>query len=371
MTHPSPPRRRVLLLNLDFRDIVYSHLWGKAMVEACMRRDFHVDVVTVHPAAGRDVAGELGVPRTALDLPTHGTVTYLERPDEARARATIGQLLAGERYLTLILNCDAPLFAHLLVDHERELARTLWIVYDRHLHIDLRAADRDGLRERLRATDMHLYTIQEIAFENTVSEHGIIGTFQHLGLTAERLHMQQWPLDDEFFAPQPDAAPKDAFVIFSGGDSGRDYATLFEAIRGLPVELRLCAGRYPTPLPPNVTLLPRLPLHRFRDEVARSSAVVVPLTGEPAVSGITVIAMAKMMGKPVIASDNRIVRLHIPSQGEGGYLTQKGNAALLRMLLVGLMESSAERERLAREAHMQAARDLSLRGFVERMLELG
>src|SRR5262249_25030705 len=155
--------------------------------------------------------------------------------------------------------------------------------------------------------------------------------------SGHRLRFQQWPLDDDFFAPRQ--APSDCFVVFSGGDSGRDYATLFEAVRGLPVQVRLCSGGYPTPLPPNVTVLPRLPLHRFRDEVGAATVVVVPLTGEPVVSGITVIAIAKMMGKAVIASDNPIVRLHIPSQGDGGYLTQTGNPALLRTLLNGLLES--------------------------------
>jgi len=108
----------------------------------------------------------------------------------------------------------------------------------------------------------------------------------------------------------------------------------------------------------------------LRDEIARATVVVVPVTGEPVVSGITVIAMAKMMGKPVIASDNRVVRMHIRSQGDGGYLTQTGNVVLLRALLNVLIESSAERERLAHEARAQAVRALSLKGFVHRMLEL-
>jgi glycosyltransferase involved in cell wall biosynthesis len=135
------------------------------------------------------------------------------------------------------------------------------------------------------------------------------------------------------------------------------------------VQLRLCAGNYPKPIPANVTILPRLPLHAFRDEVARASVVVVPLTGSPPVSGITVIAMAKMMGKPVIASDNRVVRIQIRSQGEGGYLAQVGNPVLMRSLLTALMESPTERERLSREARAQAVRDLSMNAFIDRMLD--
>ena len=364
---------RVLLVNLDFRDVVYSHFWGRAVLNACTTRNLTVDMVAVNPFAGRDVAAELGVARAALDARVDGTAVYLDKPEASQYRSAVGQLLDRNRYQRLIVNCDASLFVHLVVDRERDLAGTQWLVYDRHLHIDLPAHDRDThLRDRIVASDMHVYTIKEIATdtERTSGEEAIIGSFKRLGFTPERIHLQQWPLDDAFFAPQPDAASKDAFVIFSGGDSGRDYATLFEAIHDLPVQLRLCAGNYPTPVPANVTILPRLPLHRFRDEIARATVVVVPLTGHPLVSGITVIAMAKMMGKPVIASDNAVARIHVRSQGDGGYLTQTGNAALLRTLLIGLMESPAERERLGREARAHAIRDLSLRGFVERMMEL-
>ena len=261
-----------------------------------------------------------------------------------------------------------------MVDRERELAGTRWLVYDRHLHVDLRAHDRDAhLRERIIASGMHLFAIQEIATgadarSDPRTRAASCDRSNGSGSPRKRSisNSGHWTMRSLRHSPTP--SPTDAAVVFSGGDSGRDYATLFEAIRGLPVQLRLCAGTYPTPVPPNVTVLPRLALHQFRDEVARATVVVVPLTGQPPVSGITVIAMAKMMGKPVIASDNPVVRMHIPSHGDGGYLTPIGDAASLRALLTQLIESPAERERLGREARAQAAGQLSLKAFVDRLL---
>ncbi len=366
-------RRPVLLVNLDFRDVVYSHLWGQAVLAACRRRDYLVDVVTVNPFAGRDVALELGVPRSALDLQTDGKVAYVDHPDARQAQDAIAPLLQRPQpYQTVILNCEAPLFVHLLVERERQLTKPIWSVYDRHLHRELRALADDRLRQRIAASPyLHVYTLQEIATDSAMafSQDGIVETFRQLGLSEHNIRLQKWPLDEQFFSAAETAA-SDELVLFSGGDSGRDHATLFEAIRDLPVQLRLCASNVPQPVPANVTLLPRLPLHRFRDEMARAHLVVVPLTGEPLVSGITVIAMAKMMGKPVVVSDNAVVRIHVPAQGDGGYLTQTGNPTMLRLLLRGLIETPAERERLAREGRAQAMDDLNLTRFAERMLDL-
>ncbi|MBI3782472.1 MAG: hypothetical protein HY270_03625 [Deltaproteobacteria bacterium] len=431
----SPSERRVLLVNLDFRDFVYSHLWGRAVLDACARRNRTVDVVTVNPFAGRNLAEELGVARSAVELPTRGEVIYVDAPDDTLYRSVIAHLLERQRYDTLILNCDAPLFVYLMVERRLDFVRTRWLIYDRHLHIGLQTCAQDArLRERVAASDLHLFTIQEIStgappapptvapeyspdnavfgvgaprdrtidsenalvrFFKRLRKHdnatvskpstvpetsvvqqpqilpddtGIIRLLLGLGVRPENLHLQPWPLDEAFFAPRPATELKDRFVIFSGGDSGRDYGTLFAAMSDLPIELRLCANRYPQPLPPNVTLLPRLPLHRFRDEVAQAAAVVVPITGHPPVSGITVVAMAKMMGKPVIASDNEVVRMHISSSGHGGLLAEVGNVASLRSLLTRVIQSPRECERLAWEGRAQASRDLSLRAFVERML---
>lgn len=374
-----PFTERWLLINLDFRDIAYSHLWARGIIEAAGRRGRAIDMVTVNPFAGRDLASELGVPRAVVEATGCKTVHYVDQPDEDKMRAAVGVLLDRWCYGRMFLNCDAPLFVHLMLERYRELANTEWRVYDRHLHIGFEQYENDKkLRDRIAAADMHLYMIEEISkapppvieFENALipeepSQAGMLG---RMGLVAHRIHYQKWPVDDDFFAPKPEMSPKDRFVLFTGGDSGRDYQTLFDAIADLPVELRLCANNYPKPVPPNCTLLPRLRLHEFRDEVARSSAVVVPLSGTPLVSGITVIAMAKMMGKPVISTDNWATRLHIPSQGDGGYLTQQGNAALLRLMIKGLMESPIEQDRLRREGHLQAKKALGMRVFAERML---
>jgi len=403
--------RRALLINLDFRDFVYSHQWGQAVLDGCVARGLAVDVVAVDPFARRNLAAELGVPDAAVAPRGAASVTYLERADAARECAVIDELLARGRYDTLIVNCDAPLFVHLMLRHSEGLGAARWLIYDRHLHIDLRAHDQDAtLRARMVASRLQLFAIEEIVTgtgprpgqrDSALSrqlaqlrnrlraalgtrapawladatdppverDHRLIASFRRLGLTAQTIHLQKWPLDDDYFAPQPTAPAAVPPVLFSGGDSGRDYATLFAAVQGLPLQLRLCAERPPAPRPDNVTVLPRLALHQFRDEVARASAVVVPLSGQPPVSGITVIAMARMMQRPVIATENAVVRMHIRWQGDGGFLTPPGDARALRARLERLLRHPAEAAGVAARGRAQAAQDLSLRGLVARMLD--
>src|SRR5262249_9184042 len=158
------PQGRALLINLDFQDFVYSYLWGRALLRACARRQLLTDVVTVHPSSGRDLAGELGMSPSSLVAADAATTCFLERPDESLARALVGKLLERQRYDVLILNCQADLFMHLVIDREQELANTRWLVYDRHLHIDLRAHESNViLRDRMQASGMQLFTLQEIA----------------------------------------------------------------------------------------------------------------------------------------------------------------------------------------------------------------
>lgn len=422
-----PAARRALLVNLDFRDFVYSWLWGRAVTDACARRNLVVDMVAVDPFVGRDLSAELGMPRSALQTAAAGTALYLDTPDPSRCRSAIAQLLERHHYDMVIVNCDASLFLYLMLEREGDFAGSRWLVYDRHLHVELRAHEHDArLRDRIIASGMHMFSIQEIAIGNEREivgvegrtdaaparlsdrgDHGegstsvrqrlwrrlarrpwltkpdttttprgpsaaddlrLIGSFKRLGLTTDKIHLQKWPLDDAFFAPRREAATDDTFVVFTGGDSGRDYATLFAAVGDLPLRVHLCAGSHPTPVPPNVVILPRLRLHQFRDEMARAAVTVVPLTREPPVSGITVVAMAMMMGKPVIASDTPVVRMHIRAAGDGGHLAPVGDADALRALLIRLMESPVERERVGQQARAQAARDLSLTAFADRML---
>jgi glycosyltransferase involved in cell wall biosynthesis len=378
--------QRALLINIDPRDFIYSWFFGNAVQKACARRRIPVDVLSANPFAGRDIGGELGMPRTAFDVTADGAIRYVDDENLDRAKAALDRLLGREPYSLVIVNCEAPLFMHLVRDRWPALWAARWLIYDRHLHEGLgQRVDDPEVPPRVTSAGMHVFalnetpaTLERLKAEGTVMDAGAtVRKLLRLGFAPQRIHPQAWPVDDEFFRPPPSVASSSEFVVFSGGDSWRDYETLFEAVRGLPIKVRLVtANRWPS-IPDNVALLPRLAFHAFRDEVLRASAIVVPVvkqppasvtTGHPPAAGITVVAMARMLGRTVIASDSANTRQHIPIDGEGGILVPPGDAGALRQALTRLIENPSECERLGKTAREQAASELSLTGFVDRML---
>jgi hypothetical protein len=364
--------RRALFVNLDFQDFIYSWFFAQRIVAGCRQRGFVVDLLQVDPKTNRDLASELG-PSGSTTMPeTGGSTRMVTEADLTRVRGWLDEWLARYPYDTLILNCDASLLADLLRRHDGALRGARWLIYDRHLHEGLGELAAPDVRSRLAAHRMHLFALREIAKGARFVQTGAAGTevlteLRGAGFRAEAIHLPLWPLDDDFFAPAAEEQSGE-FTIFSGGDSGRDYASLFEAVRGLPVRVRLATGSSPSPVPESVTILPRLHLFEFRDEVRRASAVVVPLTGSPPVSGITVLAMARMAGRPVIATDLAAVRLHIPSTGDGGWLVPARDAGALRFLIDRLIREPDTRVSLGESGRTRASRECSLRKLVDEML---
>ncbi len=371
-TESETPGRRVLFLNLDFRDFIYSWFFGRRVLQGCRQRGLVVDAVEADPFANRDLPGELGVPRAALETASREITRLFTERELSRIGAYLDELLARHRYDTVILNTDAPVFIDLLRRHDAELRGARWLIYDRHLHEGLRGPPDPDLRSRVEAHRMNVFTPREIAKGAEIVAPGAPQSDVYLallgaGFRGSSIHLPRWPLDDDFFAPRP-SDTADAFTIFSGGDSGRDYESLFEAVRGLPVRVRLATGSPPGTVPENVTILPRLLFHEFRDEVARASAIVVPLTGHPPVSGITVVSMARMMGKPLIATDTFMVREHVRRNGLGGYLVRRGDRPGLRAAIERLQRDPAECLRVGAEAREEAKDACSLKRMVDEML---
>lgn len=133
-------------------------------------------------------------------------------------------------------------------------------------------------------------------------------------LSPARAAMVPYQVDTSFWSA--DAARVEATetpLIATVGLEYRDYATLVEAVRGLPLNLVIAAGsRWSTHdstvpaerIPPNVTVT-SLDYLALRDLYARSRFVVVPLREVENQAGVTTILEGMAMGKAIIVTGTR------------------------------------------------------------------
>jgi glycosyltransferase involved in cell wall biosynthesis len=140
--------------------------------------------------------------------------------------------------------------------------------------------------------------------------------------------------------------------IFSGGRSGRDYATLLQAVPGLDIPLVVNARPFNLrrlTIPANVQVNDLLPYDHYRDQNWNARFVVVPLHAVDEAVGLTAILNAMAAGKAVLCTD-----LPGPAEyvrpDETGLLVPEGDVAALRDAIIYLWD----RPELCREMGCRA-----------------
>jgi glycosyltransferase involved in cell wall biosynthesis len=129
--------------------------------------------------------------------------------------------------------------------------------------------------------------------------------------------------------------------LFSGGNSMRDYPTLIEAVRGLPIPVRIATHWQPPPslkIPPNVTIQPADP-DEFGELMAAARFVVLPLRMDNLrTTGQQSYLNAMALGKAVIVGDDKDAPYYIENN-KTGLLTPGGDVAALRQAILYLLDN--------------------------------
>jgi glycosyltransferase involved in cell wall biosynthesis len=164
----------------------------------------------------------------------------------------------------------------------------------------------------------------------------------------------------------------DGDYIFAGGDTGRDYATLIEAVRDLPRRVVVAALRRDhfdgLKIPDNVEIVTVTPTE-FQRLLGGAWVVVVPLKGGLLHSGGQQTYLNAMaLGKPVVVADDCGTEDYI-AHGETGMLVKPGDPAALRDALWTLVDNPALARSMA-ELGRQVAREHSPERFIERVFDL-
>jgi glycosyltransferase involved in cell wall biosynthesis len=125
-------------------------------------------------------------------------------------------------------------------------------------------------------------------------------------------------IDTAFFDPPLDDVRPDASYAFAPGeDIGRDYDTLFEAMRRADFRTVIKRSRTRIDVPGDlaervVYIDQRLSYSEFRDLYLKASLVIVCCRETDNASGITVCAEAMCMRRPLIVTDTRVLRGEFP-----------------------------------------------------------
>lgn len=179
-----------------------------------------------------------------------------------------------------------------------------------------------------------------------------------LGLPDERLAFVPFGIDHEYFRPPPLPPPSadgdgdGGYVLAVGRDKGRDWATLFEAVRGSDLDVRVAcrpddiAG---LEVPANVTVLGVIDRSAYRDLTGRACVVAVathPLA-YPTGQSVTLESMA--MARCCVVTGTPAMADYL-TDGVNALLVPPGDSTALRAALERAVGDDELRDRIGRAA---------------------
>lgn len=178
--------------------------------------------------------------------------------------------------------------------------------------------------------------------------------------------------DTEFFRPDPAVTPEPD-LLSAAGQLLRDYDSLVEAVRPLPVRLQIAAGspwidqplKPKQSLPANVTW-GRLDRFALRNLYARSALCVVPIYENDYQTGISTILEMMAMGKCVVATRTR-GQTDTIVDGENGVYVPPSDVGALRAAIERLLADPERMRAIGARAREYVLREAGIERFVDRL----
>lgn len=176
--------------------------------------------------------------------------------------------------------------------------------------------------------------------------------FTDLGISEDRLFPVTYGVSHEFYVPGD--SPRDIALLAVGQDRGRDYGTLFEAVRGTDLVLDVvCKPENLADLevPDNVRVHGVVPLAEYRRLLQRAQVVVVPTRDLAYPTGSSVALESASSGACVAVTGTRAMRDYF-TDGLDSRLVAERDVEGWRSVLSELRDDPAQRERLGAAARL-------------------
>ncbi len=267
---------------------------------------------------------------------------------EHRAGFPVEQTLRGARevrrsdVVLALLERQGATAATLRARKVPPFGSTPLVVWSCWLADDLRSAgpaERQGLKRRFDGADLITH----------LSRHET-SIFTDLGIDEDRLFPVTYGVSHDFYVPGDGI--RDIEMLAVGQDRGRDYRTLFEAVRGSDLVLDVVCkpeNLVDLDVPDNVRVHGVVPLPTYRTLLQRAQVVVVPTRDLAYPTGSSVALEAASSGACVAVTGTRAMRDYFTDTIDSR-LVAEGDVAGWRDLLTELREDPAQRTRLAAAA---------------------
>ena len=160
--------------------------------------------------------------------------------------------------------------------------------------------------------------------------------------------------------------------VLAAGRSGRDYRTLFEAIRGRDIQLRVVCDSSDAleglDAPPNVVVLRACYGSAYLSELAGASIVAVPLAVDNISAGQMVMLQALAFGKPVVVTRTPTIEEYV-ADNEQAVLVPRGDAAAMRSAIESLLASPERMDAMGQAGLRTFEEKFSMRSYVRNVLK--
>lgn len=200
-----------------------------------------------------------------------------------------------------------------------------------------------------------------------------------IGAPAEKVHLIHYSVDQQFYMNSNNHYPKSNMVMSIGEPRSRDYRSLVEASKGLPISMEIAASGHwyareksammPESLPSNVSIVKHLPKRELRDMYESANFVVLPIQDVVFSAGATAILESSSMEKAVIVTRSRGIEDYV-IDGETGIVVEPGDVKGLREAMEFLLGHPEEARRLGQNARKRIDEELNLETYVGKIASL-
>jgi len=298
-------QKKILLINLDYRDYIQSWFFRNEIVKYCNKNTFNLDSISIYPY--KTLKCELDC-LFEFEKIKYGQ-EWLFPTDNNKWKNVFKYLLLKKNKYDLIICNGINYYFYYLLSIEKKCQNIF--VYDPHLLVginDFRDLSLD-FKEINKKTINNLKIIAD-AEEKKYKDHLSFLKFKEFISFKHAL--------SSFLKKKDSLKNKNYKTIFMGGDTNRDYYSMLRYIEKYPeINFIICTSKKLAISAKNLKVYSRLRYHKFISLIDSADFCLIPLKERNISSGLIVTTISFLLGKICISVNNERNRKYIKNNFNG------------------------------------------------------